>query len=613
MTTTSQLGTIAIHPRGFGFVDLDEGAGSAFVAPPDLNAWLAGDRVRAHITTAPDGRMSAGAIELVERQRRELIGLVVRRRGRAWLEVDRTVANTDWRLEGADDVADGALVVATLDGQSARLHHVVPATEASLERIRVRHGLRQGYPEAAPPARWSPPREARRDLTEVPTVTIDGPTSRDLDDAVAALPAGKDGGLRVLVSIADVDALVPDGSPLDLEARARGTSVYLAGQVLNMLPPALSDDALSLLEGVERPALTAELRLDVDGQVTSVDLYPSVIRSHARLTYDAVSAFLDRGEAGAIPAAVLPTLRWLRTASARLGAMRAARGGIAFLRDEVHLTLDAAGEPTAVHARSDGSANVLIERLMVAANEAVARWLVERGLPGMFRVHEEPGAETVKILVDSARHFGFELGLADRLSPRGLAALHMQFSSTAVAPAMLSVLSGVLGPARYTVHPGAHFGLAAPLYLHFTSPIRRYADLVVHRIVKRYLDGARDLEAGDAAIEALGKELNGLAWRATKAENERQHMLAARLFAGRLGERFAGNVIAVKPFGLVVQLVGVGVSGTVAADTLPDGPYRVEDRLSFVGRARRFAVGDALTVEVAGASEELGRIELVVV
>ncbi len=139
------------------------------------------------------------------------------------------------------------------------------------------------------------------------------------------LPAGKDGGLRVFVSIADVDAAVPEGSPSDLEARARGTSVYLAGQVLNMLPPGLSEEALSLLPGVDRATLTAELRLDGDGAVTSVDLYPSVIRSYARLTYSAVTAFLDRGEAGEIPASVLPTLRWLRTAGARLGAFRFAR------------------------------------------------------------------------------------------------------------------------------------------------------------------------------------------------------------------------------------------------------------------------------------------------
>jgi len=617
--TENHIGTIAVHPRGFGFLDLDGGAGSAFVVPPDLNAFVAGDRASAKVTTAADGRMNATGLTLVERSRRELYGPIVKRSGRTMMRVDRTIANTDWTLEGADGLAEGTLVVAQIARPGvAQLRRVVAPADASLELVAVRHGLRSDYP--ALPATTANDEElsavawgGRRDLRELPTVTIDGPSSRDLDDAVSVLPAGRDGGLRVFVSIADVDQAVPVGSPIDLEARARGTSVYLAGRVLNMLPPTLSENALSLLPGVERATLTVELRLDVDGAVTAVDLYPSVIRSHARLTYTAVTDFLDRGEAGDIPPDVLPTLRWLRTAGARLGALRTARGGVDLVREEAYFTVDEAGEPTAIDARADGSANVLIERLMVAANEAVARWLVERGLPGMFRVHEEPDAETVNQLVASAHAFGFELGLAERLTPRGLAALQAQFAPTSVAPAMRTVLSGVLGPARYTVKAAPHFGLAAPLYLHFTSPIRRYADLAVHRIVKRYLAGERGFEANDPSIETLAVELNALAWRATKAENERQHMLAARMFTGRVGERFAGNVVAVKPFGLVVQLVGLGVTGTLQSDTLPDGPYRVDQRLGLVSAKARFTVGDALTVEVASASEELSRIDLALV
>ena len=599
-------GTIAVHPRGFGFLDLDDGRGSGFIVPPDLNRFLAGDRVSARITNTTDGRMNATHLTLLERTRRELFGSLTKRSGKDWLRIDRTISNTDWPLDGAEGVPEGALVIAEIVNERARLQRVVAPADASLELVRVRHDLRTSYPDEGPIAEDT---LSRTDLRSLPTVTIDAPSSRDLDDAVAILPADNDGGLRLFVSIADVDSRVPEGSPLDLEARARGTSVYLAGQVLNMLPPGLAEDALSLLPGVDRAALTAEMRLDVDGQVTSIDLYPSLIRSHARLTYTDVTAFLDRGDPGAMPAAILPTLRWLRTAGARLGAVRSARGGVELLREEAYFTLDAGGEPTSVDARIDGSANVLIERLMVATNEAVARWLVERGLPALFRVHEEPEAETVHELVASAKVFGFELGLASRLTPRGLAALQAQFAPTSVAPAMRTVLARVLGPARYTVHPAAHFGLAAPLYLHFTSPIRRYADLAVHRIVKRFLWGERAFDARDPALEALAQQVNAAAWRATKAENERQHMLAARHFAGRVGERFAGYVVAVKPFGLVVQLAGVGVSGTIQTDTLPDGPYHV-DKMGLVSAKRRFTVGDALRVEVASASEELARIEL---
>lgn len=610
-------GTIAVHTRGFGFLDFDDDEGSAFVTPPDLNDFLAGDRATARVTTLADGRMNAKSLRLVGRDRDELFGAVVRRKRFVGVHVDPTVANTDWRLlDCPEDVPDGAPVIARIvpgEGTTARFERAVAPADASLERVRVRHELRTDYP-AAPDGGWTLPRnwrKGRRDLRDLPTVTIDGPTSRDLDDAVSVLPATDDGGLRVFVSIADVDLVVTAGSPADVEACQRGTSVYLAGQVINMLPPAISEDALSLRAGVDRPTMTVELRIDPDGDVTSTDLYASVIKSDARLTYSAVTAFLDQDEPGDIPPAVLPTLRWLRTAAARLDAVRGGRGGMKVLREEAYITVDAeTREPTGVDTRTTGSSEKLIERLMVAANEAVAGWLVDRGLPGMYRVHEEPTAERVQALSEVAQRFGFELGLSDRLSPMGLAALQAQVEATSVAPAMNTVLQSILGPARYTVHPAPHYGLAAPCYLHFTSPIRRYADLVVHRIVKAYLAGARDQEAGDPELEALGVHLNDLAWRASRAEAERHRMLAARLFAGRVGERFRANVVAVQSFGLIAQLADVGVSGTVQTEGLPGGPYHVEHRLALVSDERRFSVGDRLDVIVKGVSEELGRIEL---
>ena len=194
-----------------------------------------------------------------------------------------------------------------------------------------------------------------------------------------------------------------------------------------------------------------------------------------------------------------------------------------------------------------------------------------------------------------------------------MAAFEDQFRTAATALAIRTVVQKTLGPARYTVNPAPHFGLGAPLYLHFTSPIRRYADLVVHRIIKRHLRGARDQEAGDPSLESLAIELNELAFRAAKAESERLRVLAARLFAGRLGERFEGNVISVKPFGLIVQLTGLGVTGAIPLESLPGQDYRVHpetlELVSGDGR-HRFAVGAALTVQVQGTDEAQGQIEL---
>ncbi len=619
--TNHRTGRIAVHPRGFGFLGFEapEGESSAFVAPPDLGPFLDGDVASAEVTTGADGRSNATRLTLVSRSREELFGSVGGRGNKRFLQVDRSVSNSDWPFEpgSADKLELGSFVVAAIRGR-----HVVPLrtvaqdADLGLERCVVRHGLRAAFPpavlEGARAAAAAVSLQGRRDLREVPTVTIDAASTTDIDDALSALPADADGALRVLVSIADVDAFVPEGSPMDLEARLRGTSVYLAGRVLHMLPESLASDAASLKQGVERPALTAELRIDPEGRVTAVDLYASVLRSHARLTYDAVTELFTTGSSKDVPEGVVPTLRWLRTAAARLSAVRNARGGVELGRDEAYVSFDpATREPIRVEARADTEAHRLVERLMVAANEAVADWLVTRGQPGVFRVHDAPEHDRVATLGQFAHNLGIEAGFGPQLTPRGLAAFEAQSRGSPVAPALHSVLGRMLGPARYTVHPSPHFGLAAPLYLHFTSPIRRYADLLVHRIVKRYLGGDRTLAPGDLALEEQAQAINRAAAQATKAENERHRMIVARWFSSRIGEKAHGHVIAVKPFGLIVQILGTGATGTVAMEALPDGPYRMEEGgFAASGPKHRFVMGQALEVVVAGASEELGRVEL---
>lgn len=615
MGSERREGRVSVHPRGFGFVEVaGEPPINAFIAPPELNALVDGDRVAATIDVQPDGRATARELALIERWRTELFGSVVRRAGKPFLRVDRKVSNTDWPLLGeSHELADGTTVIASIADRTAVLDRVVDEKDAGLERVLVRHAIRTAVPAAALEEAQHARLEGglRRDLRALCTITIDAAVSRDLDDALAVLPADADGALRVFVSIADVAALVPEGSALDREARARGTSVYLAGRVVPMLPSELSEDALSLLPGADRPALTVELRIDASGAVTSTDVYETLIRSHARLDYDAVAAFFDEGRGDDVPEQARSTLLWLRTAAARLGAVRRGRGGVELLREEAIVRMDATTrEPIAIVAHRSTSAHRLVERLMVAANEAVARWLVDRGLPGVFRVHDEPEPEQVRALGEFARNSGFEAGFGQRLGPRELAAFESQFRDTRVAPAMYTVLGRVLGPARYTVHPSSHFGLAAPLYAHFTSPIRRYADLAVHRIVKAFLSGNRELRPRDERLEDLAVALNDAAYRAKKAEMERLHMVAARLFAGRIGEVHEGNVVAVKPFGLVVELSRIGVSGTVGTDALP-GSFRLDPKLQRLeGTERSFAVGQPLRVCVTGVDEDLGRIEL---
>lgn len=577
---------------------------------------MAGDAVSARLEENEKGP-TATDLKLEGRWRRVLFGSLEARKGKDVLAVDEAVANGDWPLKGAPQELDtGTLILAAIDGDRARFLRVVDPERRLMERTLARWGVEKSFPpelEAAALALDHDLGQERRDLREVTTLTIDGASSKDLDDALAVLPPQADGAIRVLISIADVDAAVPEGSPLDIAARTRGTTVYLPDGVFPMIPRSLSEDRLSLLPDVDRAALTVELRIDPDGVVTAADPCLSLIRNHARLTYEGAAAFLDHGDEAGVPEAARDSLRWLRAAASRLGAARKARGGIALQRGEVKLQCEGEGNPTAVVPLVETSAHRLVERLMVAANEAMAGWLAARGLPAFYRVQDEPDPERVARLVAYAHNFGFETAFGARITPRGLSAFEEQFQSSAVAPQVRTVLRRVLGRARYQPEPGPHFGLASPGYLHFTSPIRRYADLAVHRVVKAHLGGTRDASLVDVSQSDLAEHLNQAAGRARRAETERLRQLLARFYADRLGERCTGHVVSIKARGLIVQLDGLGASGLLPADSLPGGPYgfdREREELQAREGERRFVVGQALQVAIAATDEDAGSLEL---
>ncbi len=601
------LGRLTPNSRGFAFVEPEGGGLSVFVPPRLFGLFLLDDTVEVETQTDERGRLTATSIRLVHRPRTRLLGRVDDRRS---LATDRSLATRDVRLIGS--AKPGSFVVARLlDDQAEVLRELDPRDvplEVLLERYGIEREVSKSVLGAASAARLRAD-PTRRDLRHLPTITIDAPVSRDLDDALSVYPAEPDGSLRLLVSIADVDALVPEGSVLDQDARRRATSVYLAGLVLNMLPPALSEDALSLVPGKDRPALTVELRIDPEGTVTSVDVWKTLIRSAARLDYDGVTRFLDEGDPRGVPEAVQPTVRWLRTAAARIDQKRRARGGVTLASEEATIHVDEqTREPVSIEARRSTSAHLLVERLMVACNEAVASWLLDRGLPGVFRVHPAPTPERVEKLETFAKNLGFYGGFGGLLTPSSVAAFRGQAEGQAVCAAMDTMIGRTLGTASYTAEVGMHFGLGAPRYLHFTSPIRRYADLAVHRVIKRFLEGTR---GGEAPLGELAAHIDQRSRAAAKAEAERTRMMAARLFKTRLGERFRGTVISVRPFGVVVQLEGAGVAGTIALDELPGGRFELDQANEVVMfGARRLTIGMSVVVRVRDAREAEGRIDL---
>ena len=628
-------GVFRPHVRGFGFVDLDtpvttpEGTAvtSCFVPPPMTKGLLADDRVDVAYQVEADGRATATSATLRERVRTEVYGVV--EEGLS-LRLDPHLGSGRWTLQGrVEDLPVGCAVLADITGPGT----ADPSDEwddptsadALLERVRIRHRIALDHPadalaEIAALTSAKPRRGGvvRRDLRSLPTLTIDSPSSRDLDDALSVYPADAEGGIRVCVHISDVAAHVLPGTALDREARRAATSVYLPGWTRPMLPPQLSEDALSLLPGVDRDALTVEMRIAPDGTVTAADVYATRIRSDARLSYETAAAVLAGQRPEEVADDVLDALRWLRTAGARLGVQRLRRGGVEARRVEPELTVEVVeGEAATVAAQPSNPANLLIERLMVAANEAVAGWLVDRGLPGIFRVHPAPGADAAPALEAFCAASGYHPGFSRTLTPLDLAALSAQLDAAAddTASAVWDVLLGFLGRASYTPVAGEHFGLASAGYSHFTSPIRRYADLAVHRVLHAFLGGKRDAAGFPTATDMseLCAHINTAARSASQAENQmRKSLWLAELAAADPQTAYPARVTGVGPKGVFVTLDRSRVSGMVNTRELPGrGWTPTADALALADAAgHRLGYGDVVTVRITSADWESGQLEL---
>jgi ribonuclease R len=607
LPVTKPTGVVRVNARGFGFVDM--GTTSAFVPPSLLRGFLDSDLVEVTAEAEADGRFIATALELKERPRTRLVGTVIPG-APTMLHPDPHVANSDWPLVGF--AAPGANVVALIEGKSVRVERELGAlsdpsaiTERVLERTRV-------LPEYELPAAPKCARKsaARRDLRKVHTITIDAPYSADLDDALSVSAPAADGSIRVSVHIADVAEHVTPGTELDDLARARATSVYLPGSNIPMLPRELSEDLLSLLPGVERDALTVELRVTDEGVITSTDVFETRIASDQRLSYEvAADVLAGKHNPEALPDSVT-ALRHLRTVGARLGLQRSRRGGVEARRVEPELSVTLTGGVVATTSSLPSNpAHLLIERLMVAANEALAHWLLERGLPGLFRVHPEPAPAAAGELELFASHLGFHPGFGPRLTPLSLAAFEAQLAASADArtSALWDVMLGHLGRAEYTPRAGLHFGLASDAYLHFTSPLRRYADLEVHRVVKAYLRGERDASAFPEDLESLAAHVNERSGSAKRAEVNLRSMLLMSTLDPKAEVR--ARVTGINPRGLRLVLEGTFLSAAASFEDLK-GTWAVEGSHRASTRGRTIELGEVLTLFPARIDLEAGTLDL---
>ena len=457
----------------------------------------------------------------------------------------------------------------------------------------------------------------RRDLRGLPLVTIDGADARDYDDAVFAEPL-PDGGWRLVVAIADVAHYVGTGSALDAAARERGNSLYLPDRVVPMLPEALSNGVCSLQPAVDRLVIACEMRVSGNGLVTDWEFAEGVMRSRARLTYDAVAAFLRGGELDVEPA-VGDSLRALHAVSQAFRARREDRGALDVEAAETSVVLRT-GRPVGVAPLAQNDAHRLIEEAMIAANVAAAKHLEERRRreakggkaagttsPPLYRVHEPPAEDKLEALGAALRLVGERLPKGNPTS-RVFADACRRARAKSSWPRWIwdALVLRSLAQARYEARRLGHFGLALPSYVHFTSPIRRYADLLVHRMIKGERLAADDVDAAAAHISMTER-------RAEDVERGVDAWLKCALAEQRVGEVCAGTVAAVVPFGLFVELDGLGAQGLLHISRLGHDYYHyVEATMSLVAERSgdRFTLGDRLDVVIEEVSVAAGRIDV---
>ncbi len=445
--------------------------------------------------------------------------------------------------------------------------------------------------------------EGRRDLRDELTFTIDGSDAKDFDDAVSiATRAG--GGWRLTISIADVSHYVQQGGPLDDAAFERATSTYFPGRAVPMLPEVLSNGLASLRPGVNRLAVSAILDVDKKGNVIATAFTHSLIRSNARLTYEQVESALGGNSVPGVTPEILTALQEMNVCAGHIGERRHARGSLDLDVGEAQVVLDNEGQPERILRRTRLASHRLIEEFMVAANEAVARHLEHENVAFLYRIHERPDEEALDALVPRLRALGIRLDReGESLEPRGIQAL-LEDPATEKAPQQVNILIlRSLARARYSPYKEIHFGLASAAYCHFTSPIRRYPDLVVHRALTAALAGEKAALPPAGRLETVAEHCSSMERRSTEAERDIDRAAAIIYMQDKIGDVYDGTVSGAERFGYFVQLDDPYVEGMVPLARLTGYYEYDQDQMKLEDRTTGeiIKIGDKVRVRVAAA------------
>ena len=648
-------GIFSGHPKGFGFVTV-EGMGQDVFIPEDrTGAALHGDRVQIVVESQDrgDGRRAEGSVlKVLEHANKEVVGYYQKSKGFGFVIPDNQKISKDIFIpQGCDmgAVTGHKVVVKVTDFGDERkkpegrikeiLGHVNDPGTDILSLVRA-YNLPEAFPEEVMKELEHVPDslpteglkdlpegfEGRKDLRDLQTVTIDGEDAKDLDDAVT-LELLENGNYRLGVHIADVSHYVKEGSELDKEALKRSTSVYLVDRVIPMLPHKLSNGICSLNQGTDRLAMSCLMEVDPHGTVVDHEICESVIRSDRRMTYTAVNAILseaDTKEKEEQKAGLLEEYKdfvamfeRMKELSAILREKRSKRGAIDFDFPESKIILDEKGKPVDIHPYERNVATKIIEDFMLLANETVAEDYFWQSVPFLYRTHDDPDPEKMKQLGVFINNFGYSLRLTNgEVHPKELQKLLDKIEGKPEEPLLARLVLRSMKQAKYTTQCTGHFGLAARYYTHFTSPIRRYPDLQIHRIIKECLHGGlkeKRVAHYEKLLPQVAVQTSALERRADEAERETEKMKKCEYMSRFVGQTFEGVISGVTNWGFYVELPNT-VEGLVRISELRDDYYIFdESRYELVGEMSRkvYKLGQTVRVVVAGTDKLLRTVDFV--
>lgn len=629
-------GTYLATERAFGFVTPDAAEGESkpddLFIPPNASggAWH-GDRVLVKLTERKNGRgrREATVIRVLRRAGRELTGALVQR-GKAYF-VQPTSKKypeiaVDWHHLGDARVGDRVAVSISHYGDEKFMPQgVIQADlgedgtmEASIAAILHENAVFDFFPEEVLRQADAVPQEVdpaalhgRLDLRDKLIFTIDGDDAKDFDDAVSLEPL-ENGHYLLGVHIADVSHYVTPGSPLDQEAYRRGTSVYYPGHVVPMLPFALSHGICSLSPDVDRLTFSALMEVDKDGRRYGAKFAKSVIRSKARMTYNKVNKILAGDEALREEYAFLvQTAEKMNELAHALYKRRIERGALELDIPEAQITVDETGRPVAIQYRDRGESEKLIEEFMLQANEAVAEYMCKRGLPTVYRVHENPDPEKLRVFAQFARPFGYRIDPSKPEDTFQFQAVLRGAKNDPKQRILPTLLLRSLARARYADECIGHYGLKAKFYLHFTSPIRRYPDLIAHRMLQKALTGEVFTAADETLCEDAAAQSTTREQAADNCERDIDKLYIAAYMKQFIGEEFDAEVSGVQAFGVFAALEN-GCEGLIRIELLAGDYYQYDEQhMALTGRhtGKRFTIGTPIRVKLIAASETTGQID----